>query len=47
MHSDRASLTSADSLSDTEGGQPGAVGAGAHPGTPGTPAQLHPKEKQT
>jgi hypothetical protein len=33
--------------SDTEGGMPGAVGAGAHPGTPGTPRATRPADNQT
>jgi hypothetical protein len=37
----RTSLTSTDHPSDTRGGTPGAVGAGAHPGT------LLPKDKRT
>jgi hypothetical protein len=33
----RTRMTSTNSPCDAEGGHPGAVGAGAHPGTPRTP----------
>ena len=41
----RTRLTSTNHPHDTEGGHPGAVGAGAHPGTPGTAA--HPPPHRT
>jgi hypothetical protein len=43
----RTGLTSTSRHGDAEGGHPGAVGAGAHPGTPGTPCTSSPKDKRT
>jgi hypothetical protein len=40
-------LTSTISPSDRKETQPGAVGAGAHPGTPGTTTRPPPSGKQT
>ena len=40
-------MTSTISPATREEAQPGAVGAGAHPGTPGTTARPHPESKQT
>jgi hypothetical protein len=40
-------MTSTNHPNDTEGGMAGAVGAGAHPGTPGSTAQLPTESKQT
>ncbi len=41
------SLTSTNYLSDTEGTSSGAVGAGAHPGTPDSTCCHRPGSKQT
>jgi hypothetical protein len=40
-------MTSTNHPSGTKGGMAGAVGAGAHPGTPGTTARPPPESKQT
>jgi len=40
-------LTSTSSPSDRKEDHPGAVGAGAHPGTPGAPRTTRPQDKQT
>ena len=40
-------LTSTSNPNDRKEDHPGAVGAGAHPGTPGTPRTAHPKDKRT
>ncbi len=40
-------LTSTNHPASTKGGTPGALGAGAHPGTPGRTARPHPHSKQT
>jgi len=40
-------LTSTNHSASTKGGTPGAVGAGAHPGIPGTTARPSPESKQT
>jgi hypothetical protein len=40
-------MTSTNHPSGTKGGMAGAVGAGAHPGTPGTTARPPPERKQT
>jgi hypothetical protein len=53
QHPPGTRLTSINHLSGKEGGHPGAVGAGADPGTPGPPFPLpqpgngHEKQKQT
>ena len=43
----RTRLTSTNNPATREEAQPGAVGAGAHPGTPGTTARLAPQAKKT
>ena len=40
-------MTSTNHPSDAKGGMAGAVGAGAHPGTPDTTARPPPESKQT
>ena len=40
-------MTSTNNPGNTEGGHPGAVGAGAHPGTPGSTHTPPAKEKRT
>jgi hypothetical protein len=43
----RTHLTSTTCPCGTEGEHPGAVGAGAHPGTPGSTGRRRPDSKQT
>jgi hypothetical protein len=40
-------MTSTNSPHDRTEDHPGAVGAGAHPGTPGTAPTRHPRGKRT
>ena len=47
MRPARTRLTSTNHPADQKGDQPGAVGAGAHPGTPGYATHPHPHGKQT
>jgi hypothetical protein len=46
-HPASTGLTSTNYLSDTKGASSGAVGAGAHPGTPGSTGYRRPDNKQT
>ena len=45
LHPARTSLTSPDYSVNAKGEPPGAVGAGAHPGTPGTATRPTPSSK--
>jgi hypothetical protein len=43
----RTHLTSSNALAERKENHPGAVGAGAHPGTPGSTSCRRPDSKQT